>query len=181
VTILVIADDDAVMKAVPDIRADVLVSCGDVTDDTILAVGARTGIRTILAVKGNHDSAASFPPPVINLHLETHSVRDVTFGGFCGCWKYKPVGHHLFDEAEVGKHLDSFPRVDVFVAHNSPRSVHDRDDDVHMGFSSFTSYIVDQRPRMFLHGHQHVNAKTTVGTTQVIGVCGYRYVVLQEQ
>jgi uncharacterized protein len=181
VTILVIADDDGVAATVPDVRADVLVVCGDVMDGVILAVAARTGISTILAVKGNHDSAASFPAPVVDLHLATHAVRGVTFGGFRGCWRYKPRGHHLFDDSEVGNALDSFPRVDVFVAHNSPRSVHDREDDVHLGFSSFVSYILDRHPRLFLHGHQHVNAETMIGGTKVIGVCGYRYVVLEER
>ena len=180
-TILVIADDDAVMRTVPDVPADVLVSCGDVTDETIVAVASRTGIHTILAVKGNHDSAAAFPPAITDLHLATQSVRGVSFGGFRGCWKYKPAGHHLYNDAEVGDALDSFPRVDVFVAHNSPRSIHDREDDVHLGFASFMSYVADRQPRLFLHGHQHVNAETTIGTTKVIGVCGFRYVVLQEQ
>jgi Icc-related predicted phosphoesterase len=179
-TILVIADDDAIMRTVPDIGADLLVSCGDVADATILAVAARTGIRTVLAVKGNHDGAAAFPPPIIDLHLRTHSVRGITFGGFGGCLNYKPRGHYLYKDSEVGAALASFPGVDVFVAHNSPRSVHDQEDDVHRGFSSFMTYVVDRQPRLFLHGHQHVGAETMIGPTRVIGVYGHRYVVVEE-
>ena len=37
--------------------------------------------------------------------------------------------------------MASFPPVDVFVAHNSPRHVHDRDDDVHFGFEAFVRYL----------------------------------------
>ena len=43
--------------------------------------------------------------------------------------KYKPRGHYLFEDSEVEQQLLTFPPVDVFVAHNSPRCVHDRDDD----------------------------------------------------
>jgi Icc-related predicted phosphoesterase len=69
---------------------------------------------------------------------------------------------------------DRFPPVDVFVAHNSPRGIHDRDDDVHFGFEAFVAYIQRAKPRLFIHGHQHVNRQTQVRDTTVIGVYGFR-------
>ena len=56
-------------------------------------------------------------------------------------WCDKPRGHSLYEQAEVEHLMASFPPVDVFVAHNSPRHVHDRDDDVHFGFEAFVRYL----------------------------------------
>ena len=179
-TVLVIADDDGLLHQLPDASAEVLVSCGDLHDQTILRAADRCGCRHILAVKGNHDSGSAFPEPIIDLHLRTHVIHGVTFGGFAGAWKYKPRGHHLFEQEEVDQALASFPRVDVFVAHNSPRLIHDRDDDVHIGFGAFNTYLARTHTGRLLHGHQHLQVESVVGATQVIGTYGYRFLVVPE-
>ena len=61
---------------------------------------------------------------------------------------------------------------------NSPRHVHDREDDVHFGFEAFVRYIERVQPRWFLHGHQHVDQETQIGDTRVIGVYGQRWLTL---
>ncbi len=179
-TILVIADDEDVLWAVPDARADVLISCGDLSDKIILEAARRVGSPPILAVKGNHDGSGAFDPRITDMHLQTRTIRGVTFGGFAGSWKYKPRGNYLFEQPDVYSALKSFPPVDVFVAHNSPSGVHDRDDDVHRGFSAFSTYIADHQPRFFIHGHQHKNAESVLGRTKVVGVYGHRYMVVKE-
>src|SRR5436305_765482 len=131
-TLLAIADDEDVARRVLDTRADVLVSCGDLPDQIILEVATRCACREILAVKGNHDSSGPFKSPIRDLHLSTFQFRGLTFGGFCGSWKYKPRGNYLFEQSEVENTIHSLPPVDVFVAHNSPRNVHDREDEVHI-------------------------------------------------
>jgi Icc-related predicted phosphoesterase len=158
----------------PKVQVELLIACGDLCDDVILHTATATGARQILAVKGNHDSSSPFPSQIVDLHLRTSEVGGLTFGGFGGSWKYKPKGHHLFEQHEVESALHCFPRVDVFVAHNSPRLIHDRDDDVHCGFVAFSNYIEQHQPRYFLHGHQHVHQETTVGQTKVIGTFGFR-------
>ena len=176
--LLVIADDELIKGRLPESKADVLVSCGDLSDDVILDVARHCSCRQIFAVKGNHDSAAKFAEPIVNLHRQTYEFRGVRFGGFGGSWKYKPKGHHLFEQDEVEAALTSFPAVDVFVSHNSPRMIHDRDDDVHIGFVGLMNYIGRHQPRYLLHGHQHVNQETSVQATRVVGTYGFRWVVL---
>ena len=178
--ILIMADNDSAISLLPDVKVDLLVSCGDLTDEIILRVGSRCFAKHILAVKGNHDSAAPFPAPIVNLHLTTFTFQEITFGGCGGSWKYKPRGHHLFEQSEVESALKSFPKVDVFVAHNSPRLIHDRDDEVHLGFVAFSDYIQKHQPRLFLHGQQHVQQETSVGSTRVIGTYGFRSLVISE-
>jgi uncharacterized protein len=178
VNLLIIADDEFVARRVPAQPADLLVSLGDLPDDIILQIAARCRCREILAVKGNHDPATPFAGPIRDLHLQTVRIDGLTFGGFCGSWKYKPRGHHMFEQDEVEELLANFPAVDLFVAHNSPRLVHDRDDEVHLGFVAFSNYIARTRPRLFLHGHQHHDVETTIGQTRVIGTFGHRFLTV---
>src|SRR6478609_3722366 len=177
-TVLVIADDEYFLKGLPVAPADVLISCGDLADADILTAGERSGCRQIFAVKGNHDSGAPFRKPIIDLHLRTVEFQGITFGGFCGAWRYKPVGHYLFEQHEVEQLLSNFPRVDILVAHNSPRLIHERDEDTHVGFAAFNTYLSRTRPRFLFHGHQHVNAETEAEGTSVIGIYGHRFVVI---
>lgn len=170
----VIADDDGLVKNLSSERADVLVSCGDLGDLTILTVAEAVRCQRVLAVKGNHDSGGPFPGSIMDLHLRVEEFGGLRFGGFSGSWRYKPRGHFLYEQDEVERQLATIPPVDVFVAHNSPRHVHDRDDEVHIGFEAFNSYIQRAQPRLFLHGHQHVNLETLVGRTRVVGIYGVR-------
>ena len=170
--VIAIADDDSLVGHLEATQADLLISLGDIWDATIERAHEKYGCSEILAVRGNHDTAAPFKEPVKDLHLAVAAVDGITFGGFGGSWKYKPRGHHLYEQWEVEKALTSFPRVDVFIAHNSPRGIHERDGEVHQGFDAFLNYIERARPRYFLHGHQHLNQRSTLGSTEVIGVFG---------
>jgi Icc-related predicted phosphoesterase len=177
--LLVIADEDSFIKTLSTERADMLISCGDLADPVILQSAQAAQCSRIFAVKGNHDGAGPFPTPIVDLHLRKESFGGLTFGGFRGSWRYKPRGHFLYDEAEVADLLAAFPPVDVFVAHNSPRHVHDREDEVHLGFEAFVGYIRRVQPRFFFHGHQHIGQETQVGGTKVIGVYGQRRIEIQ--
>ena len=174
--LLLIADDEYFIKKLPpDCSADLLVSLGDLPDSVILAAAEICRPRGVMAVEGNHDSSAPFPAPIHDLHLKTFTFGGLTFGGFCGSWKYKPKGNYLFEQHEVDALMAGFPPVDVFIAHNSPRGIHDRDDEVHLGFVAFSNYITSAKPKFFIHGHQHHNVETMVGSTRVIGTFGHRF------
>ncbi|HWD94677.1 MAG TPA: metallophosphoesterase family protein [Verrucomicrobiae bacterium] len=174
---LVVADEEQI-DFDRELRADLLISCGDLSDEFISRVAEMTLCRNLFAVKGNHDSGGPFPAPIKDLHLTVHEHKGLKFGGFNGCWRYKPNGHFLYEQEEVEKALESFPPVDVFVAHNSPHLIHQWDDGVHVGFKAFNTYIERARPQIFIHGHQHVNAETMLEATRVIGVFGQRWVRL---
>jgi len=178
--LLVVADDESLGTRIPDCTVDVLVSCGDLPDGLIVEAAKKSHCQEILAVKGNHDSSGSFPAPIRDLHLKMFEFRGLRFGGFCGAWKYKPRGNYLFEDFEVERLLANFPAVDIFVTHNSPHLVHDRDDDVHMGFAAFNEYIQRAKPKLMLHGHQQQNIETMVGGTRIIGTYGHRTLVVPD-
>ncbi len=176
--ILAISDIDEFQWQGGTGQADLVVSCGDIIDQVILEGAEAHNCNSIFAVKGNHDSNAPFPSPIVDLHLETHVHGNFTLGGLNGSWKYKPRGHFIYEQEEVEQFLQSFPPVDVFISHNSPRGIHDRNDEVHHGFGALTSYIERTNPILVLHGHQHVDKETQIGETTVIGVYGHRLMEL---
>jgi len=174
--IILISDDDIQVGHLPVKDVDLLVSLGDLYDQTILRAVKRYEPSHTLALRGNHDTPDPFPPPIRDLHLQTLSIDGITLGGFGGSWKYKPRGFHLFEQEEVAHLLRNFPPVDVFLAHNSPAGIHERDDHVHQGFEAFQEYIYRAQPRWFFHGHQHRDLVTQLGGTTIVGVYGEKLV-----
>jgi Icc-related predicted phosphoesterase len=175
---LIIADDDEVSSLIKPCDVDLLISLGDLSDITILKTAKTVNARKIYAVKGNHDSGEVFSQPIVDLHRVIKISDGTAFGGFCGCWKYKPIGFHIFEQQDVFSLMSHMSAVDIFIAHNSPRGVHERDQHAHVGFDSFKDYINRYQPRLFLHGHQHVNSTMKIGKTEVLGVFGFRFVDL---
>lgn len=171
---LFLADVEVPLTAVPATPVDVLLSCGDLPDEYILRVSEHCSCPTIFAVRGNHDTAARFPEPIVDLHLQVQVFGGIRFAGFGGCLRYKPRGHHLYEQEEVEDALSAFPSVDVFLTHNSPLGVHDNPHgETHQGFRAFGGYIERCRPRFLVHGHQHRKRYTLVGSSMVIGVYGW--------
>ena len=173
--VLIIADDEFVIRRIESDPVDVLVSLGDLPEKIILDVADLCQPTHILAVKGNHDDTRPFSSAICDLHLHTATVDGVRFGGFAGSWLFKPGLPNAFEQDEAGQLLKDFPAVDVFLAHNSPRMIHDRDDGTHLGFYAFNNYIQRARPKLFLHGHQHIDEQTLLGSTFIIGTFGHRY------
>jgi Icc-related predicted phosphoesterase len=54
--------------------------------------------------------------------------------------------------------------------------VHDREDEVHTGFSALNAYIGRAAPRLLLHGHQHRDSETRVDRTCVLGIWGWKVI-----
>lgn len=157
-------------------KADLLIACGDLSDSLILGAARAYGCRRILAVKGNHDSAAPFSSPIEDLHGQVVEIGGLRIGGFQGSWKYKPRGTFLYEQDEVRAMLATLPPADILVCHNSPRGIHDREDGIHLGFEALNDYLRRAGPRLLLHGHQHVSRETQVGKTRVLGLYGHRLI-----
>lgn len=177
--IVAIADDESLVGRLDCQSPDILISLGDMYDVAIKRAVEHYRPGRTLAVRGNHDPDCPLSSGVTDLHITLQTIDGVRFGGFKGSWKYKSRGHHMFEQEEVSRLMRVFPAVDVFIAHNSPFGIHQRDSDVHQGFHGFVDYIHRTRPSLFLHGHQHVDQATVVGDTTVLGVFGERAIHIQ--
>jgi Icc-related predicted phosphoesterase len=172
--LLILADIDSFRWQWEKGQVDLIISCGDVSDQLILEASEAFNCPRLFAVKGNHDSNMPFSLPIIDLHLITSNLNGFTFGGLNGSWKYKPKGYFLYEQNEVSGFLKNYSAVNVFVSHNSPLGIHDKQDEVHNGFKGLNEYIERTKPKLLIHGHQHCNKETVVGETRVIGVYGHR-------
>ena len=173
---LVLADIDDLHWRGGTGSVDAVLSCGDVAGKVILEAAEAYGHPPIFAVKGNHDRDVPFPSPIHDVHLRVYELGVYTIGGFQGCARYKPRGHFLYDQDEAERLLRGMPAVEIFLAHNSPRRVHDGVMPSHTGFEAFNRYIQRASPLVLLHGHHHKAAQTWVRHTRVIGVHGHRIV-----
>ena len=179
--ILVISDIDDLHWKHGSGNADVLLSCGDLFDQVILEAAEAWGCRKIFAVKGNHDNVTPFPAPIIDLHLQIQKYGGFSFGGLNGAWKYKQGGHFLYNQGEIDSFLATFPSVDIFLSHNSPRNIHERDGQVHQGFSAINGYIKRTSPKLHIHGHQHHFRQTTIAKTIIIAIYGHKMIDIVSQ
>ena len=170
---VVVISDDILQVGNLDIQQiDLLISLGDLMDQTIFKAIQVYQPLHVLAVRGNHDQDEPFPPPIKDLHLQMTEINGLLFSGLNGCWKYKEQGPYLYSQEQASRLLNNYPSVDIFLAHNSPSGVHERDKDIHQGFDAFRDYIERVQPRYFFHGHQHLNQVTKIGKTEVVGVYG---------
>ena len=172
--ILILADIDDLHWQGAEGEADLLLACGDMFDQVIVEAAQAFCCPRIFAVKGNHDHDRPFIAPIEDLHLQVRHHGGLRFGGLNGSWKYKPRGAFLYTQEDVNGMLAGFPAVDVMVTHNSSMGIHDRDDGVHVGFEGLASYIERVKPKLVVHGHQHINSESFIGDTRIAGVHGYR-------
>ena len=174
INIICIADNDQLVGNIDTnvAEVDILISLGDLHHITLQKAIDIYAPEHVLAVHGNHCVDIDFPIPTIDLHLQVVERYGLTFGGFAGSWQYKKTGNHLYTQNEVNQLLQDFPAVDVFIAHNSPQGIHERDNGIHQGFDSFLDYIYRVQPAYFLHGHQHCIDISYRGNTCIMGVYG---------
>ncbi len=177
--LLILADMDDLCWDDSDGQADILLACGDLSDDVIRGAAEDFHCKKIFAVKGNHDNITPFPSPIQDLHLRVIEYGGLRFGGLNGSWKYKSHGPFLYEQEEVDIALSDFPAVDIFISHNSPRGIHDKEDGIHCGFDGLLAYIKRTQPKLLIHGHQHLKRKTQIGKTLALGVYGQRVLTME--
>jgi len=136
--------------------------------------------QSVYAVHGNHDPPQAFSDPIVDLHMAVREFGGLAWGGFEGSWAYKPRGHFMYSQDEASALLAGLAPVDILLCHNSPRGIHERDQDVHQGFEGLMEYIEKVKPKLVLHGHQHENLVSRVGPTLVAGVYGERFLEVDD-
>jgi uncharacterized protein len=132
-----------------------------------------------IGVYGNHCSGTYMPELGIhNMHLRSGQLSGLTFGGFEGSVRYKVGTAPMYTQEEAAQLMQNFPRVDVFLSHCPPYGINDEPDEVaHQGFHALRSYLDQQQPRLWLHGHTYPKEGEVVtqhGPTRIEYVFGHK-------
>lgn len=98
-------------------------------------------------------------------------IRDRKSGliiaGLGGSMRYNKDRHQFTDRQMFMRILLLIPRmfwcrvrygrwIDILLTHAPPRGINDREDQCHLGFTSFLWFMRKFRPRYLLHGHIHL-------------------------
>jgi uncharacterized protein len=136
---------------------DAIVTLGDLELSQIRDLELITDIPK-LGVYGNHCSGSYMDTVgLVNMHLNTATIKGITFGGFEGSVRYKDSAYaKMYSQEEASALLKNFPRVDVMLTHCPPYGINDDVSDLsHTGFAGLRAYLDEHRPAYLLHGHTY--------------------------
>ncbi|WPS85284.1 metallophosphoesterase (plasmid) [Brevibacillus halotolerans] len=152
---------------------DILLFLGDIDQMLLKAITEKFSSKQKIGVLGNHDFYGDLEYYGIeNIHGKSISINGLTIAGIEGSIKYKNEKAPMFTQKEASMICEQLPNADVLISHNSPLGIHDKQDMAHEGFEGVIKYIETKQPSYALHGHQHVDKRTLLGTTQVVGIYG---------
>ncbi len=173
---------------------DLIAGCGDLPREYLEYVVSLLD-KPLFFVPGNHDVDDYDVPGGQSVDGSFARFEDLLIGGAGGSIRYKPHGRHQYTQRQMYQRiLSMLPRMylrrlahgyglDLFIAHASPRGVHDAEDPAHIGFGAFHTVVRIGRPRFLLHGHTHIQrnleqSRTRLGETWVVNVYPERVIEL---
>jgi Icc-related predicted phosphoesterase len=189
VRVLVLADrpphlDPAVLASQSGVEA--VLSLGDLQPSWIETLDSVRLPK--LGVYGNHD---------VDPYMGWYGIDDAhlrrieldggpSVSGFEGCVSYRRSAHGSvgpsYSQKEAAKLIRKLPPADVLISHCPPFGVNDDPDDpAHIGFEALRDWVLENRPRMLLHGHTYPQPGRRVeriGDTRVVYVHGAQIVEL---
>lgn len=167
--ILVVADSESTYiwdyydeKRFEDV--ELIISCGDLKSSYLSYLVTRINVP-VFYVPGNHDQKYDTDPPEGCDDIDGKLVvyKGIRILGFGGSMKYK-MASHQYTEKEMQrriaklKHKLFFSKgFDILVTHAPSKGLGDGKDLCHTGFQCFNDLIDKYSPKLFLHGHQHLN------------------------
>lgn len=160
---------------------DLIISCGDVKASYLTFLVTMTSIP-ILYVRGNHDDKYEEQPPegCICIEDKIYEYEGIKILGLGGSYRYKP-GINQYTENEMKRRIRKLrfqlfqkKGFDILVTHAPAYGLHDGEDHCHQGFQSFLDLIEKYKPKIFAHGHVHMNygrqfpREDMIGETKVV-------------
>ena len=167
----------------PAIKADLVLSCGDLPFDYLEYIVSRLDVP-VLYVPGNHDASLKppdmswmplrtelpKPPPgpegCINIDGRVVEAEGLRIAGLGGSLRYKP-GPNQYSQAQMGlralalefrirlNRVRDGRKLDVLVTHAPPYGLAAAEDSAHVGFVAFLRLLRNLQPLLAVHGHVH--------------------------
>ena len=131
---------------------DLILSAGDLSAD-YLEFLATFALCPILYVHGNHDTKYENKPPqgcicIDDDIYEYNGLKILGLGGSM-CYNY---GLFQYTDKEMKK-----KGIDILLTHAPAYGVNDGTDLPHRGFEVFRTILDKYEPKLFVHGHVHLN------------------------
>ena len=143
---------------------DVVVCLGDIRKDELKIIEAEVNNRyPIIGISGNHDDIDQFEdtPNIINLHMKTIKIKDITIAGFEGTIRYKIGEGAFYTQEECLNEIKKMPPADILITHAHMYRENDKYKskyDCHIGFVGTLKYFYDNRCFLNIHGHDHLKS-----------------------
>lgn len=143
---------------------DLILSCGDLAPQylSFLATFAKA---PVLYIRGNHDYCYDETPPdgCICIDDDVYNYRGLRIMGLGGCMSYN-YGPLQYTQAEMKKRVRKLRRkvkknggIDILLTHSPAYRLNDSEDLPHTGFEAFLEVMDVYKPKLFVHGHVHIN------------------------
>lgn len=138
----------------------------------------------VLYIHGNHDYKYHLNPPegCICIENQVYTFKNIKIAGIGGCMEYSG-GPYQYKDSEMSlkilkntlKYRKGF---DILLTHSPPLGIGDGEDQAHIGFKSFIKLLDKYKPKIMVHGHQHLNYKRGIRqhsykNTLIINAYGY--------
>jgi Icc-related predicted phosphoesterase len=143
---------------------DLIISCGDLAPQYLSFLATFTA-APVLYVHGNHDYSYDDTPPdgCICIDDNVYVYKGVRIMGLGGSMKYNR-GAYQYTEREMRRRAAKLwfkvkwhKGIDILITHSPAYKLHDSDDLPHTGFITFLEIMDKYEPKVFAHGHVHVN------------------------
>jgi len=143
---------------------DLILSAGDLSPH-YLEFLATYATAPVLYVHGNHDECYDETPPggcecIDDTVYDFHGLRIMGLGG---SMSYN-MGTYQFTERKMWMRYEKLrPKImlhrgiDILLTHAPARGLNDLEDLPHMGFECFNTILDRYEPKLFIHGHVHMN------------------------
>lgn len=143
---------------------DLILSCGDLAPQYLSFI-ATFSKAPVLYVHGNHDYCYEDTPPdgCICIDDMVYNYKGIRIMGLGGCMSYN-YGAHQYTQKEMKKRAKKLRRkvrkqggIDILLTHSPAYHLNDSNDLPHTGFEAFLEIMDTYKPKLFVHGHVHIN------------------------
>ncbi len=143
---------------------DLIISCGDLAGEYLSFLATFTH-APVLYVHGNHDEKYQEVPPegCVCIEDRIYVYQGIRILGLGGSMRYRD-GLYQYTERQMKKRVRRlWPSLtyhrgfDILVTHAPAYQLGDGRDLPHQGFRTFRDLLDRYEPRVYLHGHVHLN------------------------
>ena len=142
---------------------DLILSAGDLKPEYLEFLATMSN-KTVLYVRGNHDTRYDQKPPLGCIDIDDQVYiwnNSLRICGAGGSMKYR-TGRDMYTEKQMkhrlwklGFRLRRTNGMDIFLAHAPAAGHGDMDDPAHQGFACFNAFLEKWRPFYMINGHVH--------------------------